>query len=137
MLFLLLCRNLACFLKNCNCVVFLMRVLVMISEFKQHVMCWVFHFSSKTFLILIYFRSHLVLNPSELLPYFMSFKPIQKHIHYFHQKLHHDIVLIEILELLVRSFHWKTHPIVNFRILRHGTGRFLENSSKTKHVKGK
>ena len=30
----------------------------------------------KRFLILIYFRSHLVLNPSDLLPYFMSFRTI-------------------------------------------------------------
>ena len=30
-------------------------------------------------------------------------------------------------------YYWKSHPIVNFRILGHDTGRFLENSSKIEH----
>ena len=29
---------------------------------------------------------------------------------------------------------WKTHPIVNFRILGHDTGRILENSSKIEYL---
>jgi len=29
---------------------------------------------------------------------------------------------------------WKTHPIFNFRIFGHDTSRFLENSSKIKHL---
>ena len=32
-------------------------------------------------------------------------------------------------------FQAKTHPIVNFRILAHETGRFLENSSEREHYK--
>ena len=29
---------------------------------------------------------------------------------------------------------WKTHPIVNFIMLEHDTGRFLENSSNIEHL---
>ena len=32
-----------------------------------------------------------------------------------------------------RPYYWKSYPIVNFRILGHDTGRFLENSSKIEH----